>query len=129
MEKFEKFARIAEVEFSDIVLSTQDLGHKLRIYLKDKTFIDFFYTTKLRIQRFSVHWEKTHLDKSIYRLDNTPDKKWKRVNSFPIHFHNKTYNQVETVPFSVDKKISLENVFRRFLSFVQEQTRNREKYE
>lgn len=38
MEKFTRFARIAEIEFSDIVLSTQDLGNKLRIFLKDKTY-------------------------------------------------------------------------------------------
>lgn len=62
MEKLATFARIAEVEFSDIVLSTQDLGHKLRIYIKDKTFVDFFYTTNLKTQRFSVHWERTHID-------------------------------------------------------------------
>jgi hypothetical protein len=121
MEKFAKFARIAEVEFSDIVLSTQDLDHKLRIYLKDKTFIDFFYTTKLRIQRFSIHWEKTHIDKSIYRLDNTPDKKWDKVTTFPIHFHNKIYDHVEEAPFSLAQEVSLENVFRRFLSFAREQ--------
>ncbi len=118
MEKFATFARIAEVEFSDIVLSTQDLGHKLRIYLKDKTFVDFFYTTKLKTQRFSIHWERTHVDEFIYCLDNTPDRKWRKVVTFPIHFHNKTYNQVETAPFSMDQKISLETVFRRFLSFV-----------
>ena len=29
MEKFARFARIAETEFSDIVISTHDLGHKL----------------------------------------------------------------------------------------------------
>ncbi|MDP2750950.1 MAG: DUF6516 family protein, partial [Nanoarchaeota archaeon] len=83
MEKFAAFARIAEIEFSDIILSTQDLGHKLRIYLKDKTFIDFFYTTGLKTQRFSLHWERTHIDSSIYRLDNTPDRKWREVDTFP----------------------------------------------
>ena len=64
MEKFTAFARIAEIEFSDIILSTQDLGQKLRIYLKDKTFIDFFYTTRLKIVRFSIHWESTHINDS-----------------------------------------------------------------
>lgn len=121
MEKFAKFARIAEVEYSDIVLSTQDLGYKLRIYIKDKTFIDFFYTSKLKTQRFSIHWEKTHIDKSIYRLDNTPDKKWTDVLTFPIHFHNKIYDHVEEAPFAVAQRDSLENVLRRFLSFVREQ--------
>ena len=123
MEKFSTFARIAEVEFSDIVLSTQDLGHKLRIYLKDKTFLDFSYTTRVKTQRFSIHWERTHVDSSIYRLDNTPDKKWGEVTTFPIHFHNKTYNHVEAAPFFMDQKVSLKIVFRKFLSFIQDQIR------
>ena len=123
MEKFAAFARIAEIEFSDIVLSTQDLDHKLRIYLKDKTFVDFSYTAKLKTQRFSIHWERTHVDELIYRLDNTPDRKWRKVVTFPIHFHNKTYNQVVTAPFSIDQRISLKIVFRRFLSFVKGQMR------
>lgn len=123
MEKFAAFARIAEIEFSDIVLSTQDLDHKLRIYLKDKTFVDFSYTAKLKTQRFSIHWERTHVDELIYRLDNTPDRKWRKVVTFPIHFHNKTYNQVVTAPFSIDPRISLKIVFRRFLSFVKDQMR------
>ena len=52
MEKFAVFARIAEVEFSDIVLSTQDLGHKLRIYLKDKTFVEQKISLEIVFRRF-----------------------------------------------------------------------------
>lgn len=118
MEKFTAFARIAEIEFSDIILSTQDLGHKLRIYLKDKTFIDFFYTIKLENQKFSLHWERTHIDNSIFRLDNTPDRKLSEVSTFPTHFHNKTYNKVYPAPFTIDKKDSLKIIFRKFMKFV-----------
>lgn len=121
MEKFAAFARIAEIEFSNIILSSQDLGHKLRLYLTDKTFVDFFFTVKLKKYRFSIHWEKAHIDGTIYRIDNTPDKKWVRVSTFPIHFHNKTYNQVETAPFPISGNDSLEIIFRRFLRFVQSQ--------
>jgi hypothetical protein len=55
MDKFAKFARIAEIEFADIVISTQNLDLKLRVYLVDKSFIDFFYTQKLKTTRFSFH--------------------------------------------------------------------------
>jgi len=41
MEKFAKFARIAEIEFSDIILSTHLLDLKLRVYFKDKSYLDF----------------------------------------------------------------------------------------
>lgn len=121
MEKFTEFARIAEIEFADIVLSTQYLGHKLRIYLKDKSFIDFFYTTTLKKQRFSLHWEKSHTSGDIYRIDNAPDKKWAKVDSFPIHFHNKKYDNVEPSPFVIDRKTSLETIFKSFFHLAQKQ--------
>ena len=117
MEKFAAFARIAEIEFADVVLSTQDLGHKLRIYLIDKSFIDLSYTTELEIQRFTIHWERTHIDKSIYRLDNAPDRSWRKVETFPLHFHDKKYDKVGIPPFSVDENLLLKNIFRRFLRF------------
>lgn len=120
MGKFAKFARIAEVEFSDIVLSTQNLGLRLRIYLIDKSFIDFYFTTRTAIRRFSIHWERIHIDKTIYRLDNTPDKKWKEVDTFPLHFHDKKYVSVTIPPFDLKQKTSLENAFRNFLRFVEE---------
>lgn len=120
MAKFTGFARIAEVEFSDIVLSTQDLGYKLRIYLTDKSFIDFFYTTTVSKNRFSIHWERNHIDSSIYRLDNTPDKKWNKVPTFPLHFHSKLYDKVVSPPFKLSASNSLENLFRKFLSFAKD---------
>lgn len=120
MEKFTAFARIAEIEFSDIVLSTQDLGNKLRIYLKDTSFIDFYFTTKLQTRKFSMHWERRHINASIFRIDNTPDKNWKKVKTFPLHFHNKTYENVDVPPFLVSKQNSLLTLFRNFLRFAKE---------
>lgn len=117
MDKFTRFARIAEIEFADIVLSTQDLGYKLRIYLIDTSFIDFFYTTKLIHNKFSLHWERLHVDNTIYRLDNTPDKKWQHVTSFPIHFHHKTYQFVTTPPFTIRKTHKQDAFLRSFLQF------------
>ena len=120
MEKFAAFARIAEIEFSDIVLSIQDLGNKLRIYLKDTSFIDFFFTTKLKTQRFSIHWERAHIKRGIFRLDNTPDKNWRKVETFPLHFHRKTYENVGKPPFTTEKRNTLKTLFRAFLQFARE---------
>ncbi len=117
MEKFAKFARIAEVEFSDVVLSTHYLNLKLRIYLKDKSFIDFYFTTKLKKQRFSIHWERSYIDETIFRLDNTPDKKWKKIPTYPLHFHIKGYDNVIIPPFNLTKDSSLEDILRKFLDF------------
>ena len=52
MEKFAKFARIAEIEFSDIVLSTHLLDLKLRIYFKDKSYLDFSSQPVLKSKDF-----------------------------------------------------------------------------
>ena len=118
MEKFARFARIAETEFSDIVISTHDLGHKLRIYLKDKSFIDFFYATKARKVRFAIHLERSHLDNSVYRIDNAPDPRWRKVKGFPIHFHSGKYSKVKAPPFKVED-FNLETILRKFLTFTQ----------
>jgi len=115
MGKFTQFARIAETEFSDIVISSYDFGHKLRIYLRDKSFIDFFYTTQTNTHRFSIHWERIHIDNTIYRIDNMPDPKWEEIDTYPIHFHKGNYNTVEESPF--DTNLSLEELLRSFLSF------------
>lgn len=116
MDKFAKFARIAEIEFANIIISAQNLDLKLRIYLVDKSFIDFFYTQKLKTIRFSIHWERTHIDKTIYRLDNTPDKQWKKIPNFPLHFHKGKYDKVVIPPFQSDKNLTI--IFRSFLLFV-----------
>lgn len=120
MGKFTVFARIAEIEFSEIVISTQDLGLKLRIYLTDKSFIDFFYTERLKTQRFSIHWERKHIDNTIYRIDNTPDKKWSNVKSFPLHFHKKEYLSIVEPPLKYGSDYKMDDVFRSFLVFVRE---------
>lgn len=124
MGKFARFARIAETEYSDFVISTHDIGHKLRIYLTDKSFIDFFFSEKLKIRRFAIHWERIHIDKTFYRLDNTPDPKWKKVKIFPVHFHSQNYDQVVDPPFPVGLS-NLENILRNFLKFVRIQLQTR----
>jgi len=101
------------VEFGDIVTGTDDLGFKLRIHLKNKSFIDFYETSTLKTPRFSIHWEQRHLKKGFYRLDNTPDPKWKSVSTFPIHFHQK--DKVIIPPFSTN---GIEENFRKFMNWV-----------
>jgi|SRR3989344_9093968 len=117
MDKFSRFARIAETEFQDIVISSHDLGAKLRIYLTDKSFIDFFISSQSMLKRFSIHWERTHIDNTIYRLDNTPDKNWENVKSYPLHFHFKNYENVKVPVFDINNK-PLTDIYRAFLKFV-----------
>ena len=89
-----KLKEIAEIEFWDIVEDAvvSDIN-KLRIYLFDGSFVDIWYSLVLK-GRYSYHWERNHLDGTIYRHDNAPHEKWKNIKTYPKHFHNGTEENV-----------------------------------
>ena len=110
-----KLSEIAEVEFSDVVEFAEDLEEKLRIYIRDGSYIDVWFSRKIE-GRYAYHWERRHLDGTVYRHDNIPHEKWRSVETFPKHFHNGSEYDV------CDSSISDEPVeaIREFLSFVQQ---------
>jgi len=114
----QKLSEIAEVEFSDIVEFAEDIEEKLRIYLKDGSYIDIWFSRKIE-GRYAYHWERRHVDGTVYRHDNIPHKKWRYVKTFPKHFHNGSEYNV------CDSSISNEPVeaIRGFLGFVRDITR------
>ena len=65
----------------------------MRIILKDGSFIDIWYSLKLR-DRYSYHWEHRAIDGKIYRHDNAPHQRWHDIETFPKHFHSCTENNV-----------------------------------
>lgn len=87
MSIYQKLSLIAEVEFSDVVEIVEESVDKLRIYLKDGSFIDIWFSKKIE-GRYAYHWERCHIDGKIYRHDNIPHKRWEYVKTFPKHFHN-----------------------------------------
>ena len=88
----ENLARIAEIEFSDIVGSTEMMETKLRIMLLDDGFGDVWLSEKLA-GRFGFHREHKVADLS-YRYDNFPDTKWSNISTFPYHFHDGSQDKV-----------------------------------
>jgi hypothetical protein len=55
--------------------------------------------------RFSYHWERRHIDGTMYRHDNFPDTNWQDVSTYPKHFHNGSQdavyeNRIDDDPFS-----------------------------
>ena len=107
---------IAEIEFSGIVKDViiSDLN-TLRIILNDESFVDVWYSLKLE-NRFSYHWERRHIDGSIYRHDNAPHKQWENVSSFPKHFHNGSEDYV--IESNIDETPG--DGLRYFLSFIKQ---------
>ncbi|WP_457635661.1 toxin-antitoxin system TumE family protein [Persephonella sp.] len=113
MANLKDLQKIAEVEFKDMVEHSFIKDYKLRIILKDGSFIDIFLSRKLK-DKFGFHWECT--DGKIFRYDNFPDKKAKKLKSFPFHFHYEKQENIQEVPFRTE----IENGFRDFLNFVRE---------
>jgi len=74
---YSKLAQIALSEFADIVIDTLIFEGKLRIFLKDDSFIDIWLSIKKR-GVYAYHWERRSVDGTIYRYDNLPDPRAKK---------------------------------------------------
>lgn len=109
-----KLKEIAEIEFSEIVedVIITDIN-ELRIILIDGSFVDIWHSPKLE-GRYSYHWERKHLDGSIYRHNNAPHIRWQDVKTFPKHFHNGDEEKV------IESNINDEpgDALREFLFFI-----------
>ncbi|BCV21988.1 toxin-antitoxin system TumE family protein [Moorella sp. Hama-1] len=105
---------IALVEFADIVDDAYDPDiNELRILLVDGSFVDIWWSLKLE-RRYSFHWERKSLDGKIYRHDNAPHKRWRRVKTYPRYFHNGSEDEV----VESDLSESPEEALRQFLTFI-----------
>ena len=113
MVSLQELARIAEIEFSDIVDTTEFIGTKLRIMLTKGDFIDVWLSRKL-LDRFGFHLEEESTGLS-YRYDNFPNTKWKYVSTYPYHFHDGSQDNVtDSSQFEKD----VEKGFRSFMRWV-----------
>ena len=112
----ETIEEIVQDSFLDIVADIfRPSEEKLRIVLKDKSFIDARISQTAH-NRFDFHWERRHLDKTIFRYDNFPDTRFKHLKSFPDHLH---FQKEDTVVESKFRK-SLPFAFIDFMKFVKE---------
>lgn len=92
-EIYLQLAQIALCDFADIVEDTKVIEGKLRIFLKDESFIDIWLSVKKK-GIYAYHWERRNVDGTIYRYNNLPDKEAKKLQTYPKHFHNRTQNNV-----------------------------------
>lgn len=113
------FKRITEIEFSEIVQFTIFFPTKLRIQIIDNSFIDVHISKKIPLY-FAFHWERRHIDKTVFRYDNFPDPKWKNISTFPKHFHYKNEDNIIVPDFATD----IEQGFHDFMRFVHKYIKN-----
>lgn len=114
MIELSKIKRIVDIEYARIVLSSEIFHDKLRVYLIDGSFVDIWFSTKIP-GRFSYHWEKRHIDGRIYRHDNFPDPRWKKLSTFPKHFHDEFQEKVRESQISNDPIKAIHE----FMDFIQ----------
>ncbi len=109
-------AQVAIREFTDIVVATTIVRDKLRILLSDGSYIDFWWSSQIS-GRFAHHWERIHVDGTIYRHDNMPHPRWRFVTTFPQHYHE---GSQEHVIASFQPSDPPEAALRAFLTFVRQ---------
>lgn len=105
--------RIVEVDFADIVLGMRLVDAKLRVLIIDGSYLDFWWSLEIP-GRFAHHWERSHVDGTIYRHDNMPHGRWSHVGSFPQHYHEGSPNHVIDSALPADP----ESAVRELLAFV-----------
>lgn len=78
-DPYRRLAFIALREFPHIVVGTEIVEGKLRIFITDDSFIDVWFSEK-REGVYAYHWERRMVDGTIYRHDNLPDREARKLN-------------------------------------------------
>ena len=77
---------VAKVELASGVVE------KVRVVFVDSSFLDIYWSPS---GRYSLHYERRHVNGTVYRHDNAPHKKHQHVRTFPKHFHRGSEDRVE----------------------------------
>lgn len=108
---YDKLKTIAEDEYKDIVTSTKILGKrtigsaKLRIFLKDQTYLDVYLSPS---GKYSYHWEQRAQRGTIYRHDNAPD--FPHIKTYPQHLHNNNEKNIQPSYIDTNPAIAIKQV-------------------
>jgi hypothetical protein len=102
-------------EFPGVVVGTEVVEGKLRIFIADDSFIDVWFSEK-RKGVYAYHWERRMVDGTIYRHDNLPDREARRLDTFPKHFHEGSEENMQESHIDDDPELAI----RQFLTFVRE---------
>jgi len=89
----EQLIGIIETEYADIVIDCEIINGKMRVYLTEGSTLDIWYSRRME-GRYAYHWERRHLNGTIYRWDNAKHEAWKNILGYPHHFHEDEDRQV-----------------------------------
>ena len=106
-------------QFKEVVLETKIVKlpsgepAKLRIELIDGSFADVWVSIS---GKYSYHWDRSEIDRTIYRYDNAPHNVWAHLTTFPHHFHDKSEKNV----IESDLPIKPEMQMKKFMAFIRD---------
>lgn len=122
MTDLEQIKRVIDVEYYDVLgnIGSEICHGKLRAFFFDGSYIDVWLSTKIP-GRFSFHWERRHIDSTLYRHDNFPDLRWKDILTFPKHFHEGSQENVKDSLLDDDPVKGV----RQFMNFIKQKLNKR----
>jgi hypothetical protein len=80
-------------EYADIVIDCEIINGRLRVYLTEGSTLVIWYSRRME-GRYAYHWERRHLNGTIYRWDNAKHEAWENISTYPHHFHEGEDRQV-----------------------------------
>jgi len=84
---------------------------KIRVIFIDGSFLDIYWSSS---GRYSLHYERRHIDGTVYRHDNAPHERHQHLGTFPKHFHRGSEDRVEESHLPEDPTKAVEY----FLDFI-----------
>ena len=88
---------------------------KVRVVFVDNSFLDIYWSPS---GRYSLHYERRHIDGTVYRHDNAPHEKHRHVRTFPKHFHRGSEDRVEESYLPEDPIDAVEHFLRFILGLI-----------
>lgn len=117
LQVYQRQLEVARQKFGDIVSEGEILYTeskeplKLRLSIVDGSIVDVFYSSR---GKYSYHWDRRIINGTIYRHDNAPHNRWKKIKTFPKHFHQETEYNIKESYISADPLFAIEE----FLEFI-----------
>jgi len=117
LQIYQRQLEVVRQKFGDIVSEAEILYTeskeplKLRLNIVDGSIVDIFYSTG---GKYSYHWDRRIVNGSVYRHDNAPHKRWRKIKTFPKHFHQEAEYTVKESYISDDPLSAI----KEFLGFV-----------
>ncbi|RLI09740.1 hypothetical protein DRO33_06400, partial [Candidatus Bathyarchaeota archaeon] len=107
--------------YPDVIVTAEFMEEKLRLHIIDGSFLDVWFSEAIP-GRWAYHWERRHIDGTIYRHDNRPHRSLRHLRTYPKHFHAGSDERVEESYLSDEP----EQALRQFLSFIRDKLRGGE---